>query len=400
MNTSDKELNLLHILLVLLKNIKTIFINFFIIVLIAICISLILPKYYKSSLTFIPQGPTNSNLLSMLGSSFSGDILGSSKFSKRQYISILNSRELQEEIINKFNLIKVYKLTKLPNSLDKSLIQLNKNMLITEEEEGGLGITDIVSISIDVTDKDPQRASDIANFAFDLLKKKSIDLQSKEFQQMITFLADRRKENDSLFEMYKTNLKEFKLKYKLYDISTQVNMAMQVIGNYQAELSVLNTQKAYLETTNFKNYSDLKSIDQKISILNNKINSIEDNKKINIIPGLKNSLDLSNLYYELMKEVETYSQIDVLLTQQIELAKIKSLKNYSDIFLIDSARPAQWKYKPKRIIIVIAITIFYMFCLLGYLFFKEKYIDFQNNSPSKVQYYKQLLRNALLHSKK
>ncbi len=399
-NSNEKELNLLHIVLFMLKNIKAIILNFVIISIVSGVIAFSLTKYFESTVKFIPQGPTGNNLLAMFGSSYSGDILGGSKFSKRQYITILQSRELREEIIKKFDLISVYEQNKLPNALDRSLKILNKKMQISAEEEGGLGITDIVSIEINVVDKSPQRAADIANYAFRLMEKKVLELQNGESQQMLNFLLSQNVLNDSLFDMWKNELKAFKIKYKLYDISSQVTMTMQVIGNYQAELNMLNTQKAYLESNNYSNNIELKSINQKISILNNKLVALEENKNIALIPGLKNSLDLSNQYYELMKKVETYSQISQMLIQQIEITKIKVQKNYTEIFLVDSARPPQWKIKPKRAFVMVGIVSVYMVLCLVFLFFRGSYKTFKEKYPDKYLYYKGQLQSAVFKNKK
>ncbi|NLD93314.1 MAG: hypothetical protein GX639_11680 [Fibrobacter sp.] len=399
-NSNEKELNLLHIVLFILKNIKALLLNFIIISIVSAVIAFSLTKYYESTVRFIPQGPTGNNLLAMFGSSYSGDILGASKFSKRQYITLLQSRELREEIIKKFDLISVYKQKELPNALDRSLKILDKRMQILAEEEGGLGITDIVSIEIKVVDNCPQRAADIANYAYSLMEKKVLELHNGENQQMLNFLLSQNVLNDSLFDKWKNELKAFKIKYKLYDISSQITMTMQVIGSYQAELNMLNTQKAYLESNNYSNNIELKSINQKIAILKNKLIALEENKNVALIPGLKNSLDLSNQYYELMKKVETYSQINQLLIQQIEIIKIKVQKNYTELFLVDSARPPEWKIKPKRAFVMVGIVSAYMvFCLI-FLFFRGSYKTFKEQYPEKYLLYKGQLQSALFKNKK
>jgi uncharacterized protein involved in exopolysaccharide biosynthesis len=169
----EKDFSLFDILVAVLKKRNFLVVNFSAVFLIAVVISLLLPKSYRSTVVFIPPGQSGSGLLSMLGSEITPEALMGSKFSKRQYISLLHSRELREQLINKFNLIEVYKLRKMKNSLDLTLKALNKNVLIKEEEEGGLGITDVLTVSLTVVDHKAQRASDMANCLFDLLEKRS-----------------------------------------------------------------------------------------------------------------------------------------------------------------------------------------------------------------------------------
>src|SRR5271157_3245973 len=122
----EKDFSLFDIIIALFKRKIFLLVNFLAVFTIAIGISITLPKSYKSSLVFIPPGQSSSGLLSMLSNNAPIDLLTGSKFSKRQYISLLHSRELREQLINKFNLIKLYKLEKMPNSLDLALKALDK----------------------------------------------------------------------------------------------------------------------------------------------------------------------------------------------------------------------------------------------------------------------------------
>lgn len=400
MNTNqEKELNLLDIILFFLKNWRVITVNLIVISILSLIIAFSLQKSYKATLTFIPPGPTGNNLFSMFGSNINSDILGGSKFSKRQYVSLLKSRELREKIIKKFNLINVYKTQKVPNPLDMCLKILDKNMLIVENEEGGLGITDIISVDLSIIDIDSNRAAQIANYAFDLLEQKTIELQRKDYQQTIDFLMSRINEYDLMLTEYRKQLKEFQLKHKVYDISNQVNMAMQNIGNLQAELNILKTNKAFFKTMNSDNYAEIKVINNKMSILQKEIDSLENSNKADILPGLKYSLDLSNEYFELRKEVETYFQLKAVIEQQLEVTRIKIKKDFSEIYLIDSARPPQYKFKPKKIIYIIGLVSVYMLFLLCFLIFHELYNKWKREKPEQVISFESRVKACLTNKK-
>jgi uncharacterized protein involved in exopolysaccharide biosynthesis len=385
---AEKDFSLFDILVALLKRKKFLIVNFFTVFLVAIGLSLLLPKSYKSTLVFIPPGQSASGILSMLGGEMSPDALMGSKFSKRQYISLLQSRELREQLINKFNLLEVYKLGKMKNSLDLALKALDKSIIIKEEEEGGLGITDVLTVSITVVDGKAQRASDMANGLFDLLEKKALEMNQRESDLQIEFLNHQMFLDDTLLVRARNELKTFQMTYKMYDIPSQVRMTVRALSQLEADKMSLEFQKTYLLKSFSSQYSEVTSLNEKLAVCNQKIADLEKQYNSGLIPGLQKSLDLSDEYLDRLKEVETYVQLKFLLRQQLEIAKMKLLKSYTGINLIDHARPAQYKFKPKRAYVVLVLTFLYMALLLFWILFKNYYDFIRQNHPEKM---KQLL---------
>jgi uncharacterized protein involved in exopolysaccharide biosynthesis len=381
---AEKDFSLFDILVALLKRKKFLIVNFFIVFLVAIGLSLLLPKSYKSTLVFIPPGQSASGILSMLGSEITPDALMGSKFSKRQYISLLQSRELREQLINKFNLIEVYKLGKMKNSLDLALKALDKSIIIKEEEEGGLGITDVLTVSITVVDGKAQRASDMANGLFDLLEKKVLEMNQRESDLQIEFLNHQMFLDDTLLVRARNELKTFQMTYKMYDIPSQVRMTVRALSQLEADKMSLEFQKTYLLKSFSSQYSEVTSLNEKLAVCNQKIADLEKQYNSGLIPGLQKSLDLSDEYLDRLKEVETYVQLKFLLRQQLEIAKMKLQKSYTGISLIDHARPAQYKFKPKRAFVVLVLTFLYMALLLFWILFKNYYDYVRQNHPEKM----------------
>jgi uncharacterized protein involved in exopolysaccharide biosynthesis len=381
---AEKDFSLFDILVALLKRKKFLIVNFFIVFLVAIGLSLLLPKSYKSTLVFIPPGQSASGILSMLGSEITPDALMGSKFSKRQYISLLQSRELREQLINKFNLIEVYKLGKMKNSLDLALKALDKSIIIKEEEEGGLGITDVLTVSITVVDGKAQRASDMANGLFDLLEKKVLEMNQRESDLQIEFLNHQMLLDDTLLARARNELKTFQMTYKMYDIPSQVRMTVRALSQLEADKMSLEFQKTYLLKSFSSQYSEVTSLNEKLAVCNQKIADLEKQYNSGLIPGLQKSLDLSDEYLDRLKEVETYVQLKFLLRQQLEIAKMKLQKSYTGISLIDHARPAQYKFKPKRAFVVLVLTFLYMALLLFWILFKNYYDYVRQNHPEKM----------------
>lgn len=385
-----KELNLLDFLLVLLKNWKTIIINFIVISIIAFTIAMLLPKSYKAEVVFMPQNKGGSGLLSIIGGSMGADVIGGSFLSKRQYSALLSSRELRERLIEKFDLIKKYKNENKPNPTDFTLKDLKDNVIITEAEEGGLGITDVISISIQVIDKEPEVAAEMANYLYRLLEEKVTELNSIEYSNVMQFMDDQVEECKTKLDSARIIKKQFQLDNHVYSIPEQLSMVIQSYAMAKSEFLAIEKEISYLRRIHSNDYSKIKQLQVKKASLQGTLHKLENSEKNDIFLGLTMSIDLQHKYVDLSRDVETYEQLLSLLEQQYEQARIKSLKDYSTFYLIDKARTPEYKFKPKRAIVILLIVFSYMTILLSFIFIRDYYNNLTTVDPSISEKWKQL----------
>ena len=394
-----KELSLLDFFIVLAKHKIKILINFIFISIVALIIALCLTKLYKSEVVFIPKSNSSSGLFSLIGNNLTADFIGGSSLSKRQYKSVLYSRELREKLIKKFNLVEVYELTDRINPIDYSLKMLKKNIVIEEESEGGLGITDVVSLTIRVIDKDPQLASDMANYIFVLLEEKVLELNKNEFDNVTEFLDLQIAQCEQKLDSTRQLKKDFQFKNKAYNISQQVSMVLQAFGTTKAEILSLDNKIYYLESIHSKDYNGISTLKQKKRAFEQKLREMENSQKNDVFVGLTKSLDLSDEFIDLVTEVETYTHLRSLLKQQLEQAKIKQSKNFSPLYIIDNARPAEYKFKPKRAVVILVIVFIYMFFYISILLLWDHYLYIKKHTPEKLHRINILLDNLSFKKK-
>ena len=122
--------------------------------LLATGIALIIPNEYSSIAQLMPPDPQSLSTVSMLNTLGAGSILPgmpggllATRTPGATTIGILNSRTVQDDIVNLFDLRRIYRC-KL--GLD-ARIELSKRTNIVEDKKSGI-------ISITVTDRDPYRA--------------------------------------------------------------------------------------------------------------------------------------------------------------------------------------------------------------------------------------------------
>lgn len=381
----NNEINLFDVLIILAKHKWKILINFVLISVIALVFALNLTKLYKSEVVFIPKGPGGSGLFSLIGNSISADIVGSSSFTKRQYKEILKSRELREKLIKHFNLIEYFELSEAVNPTDKALKILSEAIQVSEEEEGSLGITNVLSLKIVAVDKDPKLAADMANYMYSLLEEKALELNTNEYREIHNYLSEQLTACQKSLDSVRVIMKDFQYKNHLYDIPQQVSLVLGNIGSLKAQISSIDTEISLMRSTFSSSYSGIDILQQKRRVLQRQLNNIEVKEKKDLFIGLKQSVELREQFTDLFTEKESFTQLRILLKQQLAQADIKMKKDFISLYLVDRARPAEYKFKPKRAFVIILIVIPYMFLVLLFFITFEHYYKMKkaNNNTYK-----------------
>ena len=160
--------------------------------LLATALTFFIPSEYKSTIQLIPPDQSSLSgramLSSMLGSLPSASLmmpdLGGGLLSGRTAggttIGILSSRTAQDDIINRFDLRRVYH-RKLYTEARRDLAS---QTVFDEDRKSGI-------ISVSVTDEDPNRARDIAQAYIDELNKLVNDLSASSARRERIFLETR-----------------------------------------------------------------------------------------------------------------------------------------------------------------------------------------------------------------
>ncbi|RPI06710.1 MAG: hypothetical protein EHM64_02070 [Ignavibacteriae bacterium] len=305
----------------------------------SILVSIILPNWYKSTVTLLPP---KERIATNLPSSASSLLKGLSSVTKigalggnqdtYNYLAILKSRIAKEFIINRFNLKAVYGIS--DSTMDKTIEELEDNFKFVIEEEDYLTIT--------VVDKDPQRAADMANYYVEILNRISLQLSTSEARKNKEFLEGRVAQVRLDLRKAEEDLKKYQEQKGILIISTESGPSMTAVG----ELYAMKVKKEI----------ELAIMGRSVSKLSPELQRVKDelheiNKKIDLIPS--SGIGAVRLY----REVVIQQKILEFIVPLYEQAKVDEQKDVPVILVLDKAVPAERKTKPKRILIV-AITSF------------------------------------------
>lgn len=331
----DEEINLLDYFRVLNKYKKLIIILCVVVVLITMIGSLLMPKLYESTASILSPEETLSTGISLLANPGIQEevmsILGMGQRSSAILVAILNSRNMADAVIKKFNLLQVYK-TNLIEDARKRLKKLT-NISISKKNE---------LISITVWDTNPNRAADIANFYVTNLDLMCRKLALTRARQTRLFIEKRLIQTQERLKKTEEKLMAFKTGHKLVEISEQAKTSIEKAAQLESKITALEVQLKILESYATAAHPEVEKTKLKIKELKRKLNNMTSGKETKgelHIPFSKTpqlELELTRL----MRELKVQEAVFELLTQQYEQVKISEAKDTPTVQILDKAIPS------------------------------------------------------------
>ncbi len=353
-----KEVNVLEYFYLLFKARKFIFWNFVIVICLAAAVSMILPKYYKSKATLMPPRDTQkafgfSDVLAQIP--ITTLRLGSKGSPSEIYMGILKSQTVGISLIDRFNLVKVYKA----EDRDMAFETLSSLTNISLSREG--------LIDIEYQDRDNERAAEICNTYVVLLDSLNQVLNQSSARERADFIEQQRLENDITLENAEMALREFQIETNAISPYQQARIALSVAA--ELEMDILNMEhnlKEYSAKSYTDEHSEISELKKSIKFREDQLHDMRfgspnDTRESLFIP-LQQAPYLTLRYAKLSRRVEILGMLEELLTQHYEESRIQQVNPTTTVQILDRARPASIKCRPKRKLIVLiagAASIFF-----------------------------------------
>lgn len=343
---------------------------------ISVIIVLLIPRWYKAEASVLPpQGGgllgLSGGLSSMLGS-ISPELLkgtgltgGSSSLT---YLAILNSRTVMEDVVNKFDLMKVYDIS--DNSMDKAVKELRQNTNADIDENN--------AIVISVYDKDSQRAASMANHFVSLLNDIYVKLSIEEARNQRLFIEQRYEKNLSDLKGAEDSLRDFQERFKVYSLPEQTRAAISAGASLEAEaiskeveLGVLQSQYGEQAPQVALQRLQIREIQKKLLEMQSG-DALESHGLTSLLPAFSQVPELAVSYLRLYRDVEIQTKLLEILMPMYEQAKIQEQKSTPAVYVLDQAVPPDRPSTPKRVFIVVLIGIFILALLIYFAHLFER----------------------------
>ena len=376
----DDEISLLDLLQTVVDNLRLLVLGPLAVGLLALAISFLVPPTYTAKTQFLPPQQQQSAAASMLQSLGSlGGLAGAAAGIKNpadQYISYLKSVTLQDALIERF---------KLQERYDEKY-KADTRKALTDNAKAVSGKDGLITLEVD--DKDPKFAADLANAHVEELSKLLGKLAVTEAQQRRLFFEkqlQRAKDNMITAEqaLRATGVSDAVLK-------SSPTSAVAAVASIKAQITAqevkLGSMRSYLAET-------APEFRQAMADLANLRNQLTKQEKDEPAQTKNTGGDYISKYRE-FKYQETLFE---LFAKQYELARVDESREGAVIQVLDVAQPPERKSKPKRALVSIITTLAAGFALLLWVFVRQAMRNASQNpeTSGKLQALSSSWRRAL-----
>lgn len=369
---AKKNISFLDYLSVLVRWRKFIIVNFFVVCFIVAGISLVIPKWYKSSATILPPtrdsgfnfGALMNNLpIGALGMGF-----GAVSEEASMVIAIMNSRTVMESVVREFGLVERYK----SENLEEAVRTLRGNVSIELTEENTIKLAATAKTPYFAFRKEDDRVRDLVRdmteYIIHQIDNTNKRLQTEQAKNTRVFIEKRYFQNVEDLKKAEEELSAFQKTYGTIALEEQTKATIDAMAQMKAQLAMkeveLNIQEKYLG----KDHADYIKIKNEYNELKNKFQDLMrgetgTNLDVSVLVPLNQVPTIGLEYVRLYREVKLQESIMEFLLPQYEQAKIQEAKDTSTIQVLDKpSRPIK-RFKPKRSIMVLAAGfISVLFC--------------------------------------
>lgn len=322
----------------------------FAVALVATGVSFLFPKWYTARATILPpnEGGDGFGIMAALIESSALSQLGmlSTASPSDVYAEILESRTLREGLIQRFDLQRLYKR----KNLDLTLKDLATHVRVDVNKAG--------VIEVDVEDRDPKRAADMANALVTGLDDFNRMTFSSRASRSREFLQKRLEDVQVRLTTAETALAAYERSHKV--IAASEASAAEGVGGIIARKLSLQVQRSYVSSYSRSDSPTLRSIDAEIAAIDHELGKFPSLKQ----QGARLALDA-----EIQRKVFT------LLTAQYEDARVQETRDTPTVSVLDRARPPQLKSKPKRSVIVLVATAMATLMAVAWVAWKTRRAD-------------------------
>lgn len=383
---------------VLIKWKKFIILNLFIIAAIASGYSLLIQNTYKAS-TVVMVSPDYSlgmsSITSLLGSkspaaSLGSRLFGGSSETEDIIFGILNSKTAIVNVIDRFNLMEYYNVP--DNNYDRAIKAFTQDI--------NFDLTQNNFIEINVVNKSPVIAAEIANYYVRILDSLNLKINSESARSNRLFIERRYLKNLEDLRVAEDSLYTLQKKYGIVAIPEQIELAYKAAAEIEAQLFQKELFLEVLRNQFGEDSPQYQSLIAELQIIKNKIDRLKKSNEItktsNVFLPFKELPHISISYLRIFREVEIQSKILEIILPMYEQAKVEEIKNIPTVVVIDKAEPPQLKNKPRRSLIVLGFMFLGLFIMLPLVFRMESILNkvsLRNPLEEKeLKYYKTLIK--------
>jgi uncharacterized protein involved in exopolysaccharide biosynthesis len=334
----------------------------------SLVIAFLIPTRYRSTARLMPPDQGGSGMMAMLAAassgsggggsitnslgpslgSIAGDLLGM-KNSSDLFVGILGSHNLQDDLINKFNLRKEYHDRKIEDARD----DLDRHTNFSVDRKSGI-------IKLEVTDHDPKKAAAMAGEYVDRLNEVVAHLNTSAAHRERVFLEDRLVQVKSDLESSEKDFSSFASKNTTIDIQSQAKAMIESGAALQGQLIAAETELQGLRQIYSDSNLRVRALQAQVEEIQRQLQKIVGQRESGSAPEQGDPTDQTLYpsirklpligvgYADLYRDTRVKEAIFEVLTKEYELAKVQEAKETPSVKILDTPDIPEKKYFPPR----------------------------------------------------
>src|SRR5579863_4894062 len=233
---------------------------------VSVVLAFVLPVRYTSTTRLMPPDQVGGGLAATLatltkgGSSGGGDLgmMGSELLGMRTtsdlFVGVLRSRTVQDDLINKFNLRKLYG----DRHIEEARKDLRRRMDVEGDHKSGI-------VTLEVSDRNPQRAAAMARECVEQLNQIVVTLNTSAAHKERVFLEERLGQVQQDLEAAEKDFSKFASQNTALDVKEQGKALLGAAAELEGQLIVAQTQLEGLRQIYTNNNVRVRSLEARIA---------------------------------------------------------------------------------------------------------------------------------------
>ena len=359
-------------------------------------LALLIPKSFESTTRLMPPDRSNGSM-AILGAlsgkatpgavgALADDFLGL-KSSGDLFIGILKSRTVQNDLITKFDLRRMYHVNRWADARDI----LSSKTDISEDRKSGI-------ISIRVTDHNPRLAAAMAQEYIDALNDEVTRLNTSSAHRERVFLEERLTQVQQDLEAAEKDFSQFASKNTALDVKEQGKAMIAAGASLEGQLIAAQTELEGLKQIYADNNIRVRSVQARIDELQRQMQKLagtpepatasgqqsnQPTKSYQLYPSIRQLPTLGVTWADLFRRAAVQEKVFETLTEEYELAKVEEAKETPSVKVLDAPDIPE-RGSPSRSLVVLIGTAVSLLLSMILVLGRARWGEVDSHDPGKL----------------
>ena len=330
------------ILTLLRRRARFIVLNVSVVTLVALVVSLILPKWYSAKAVLLPPTEEESSfsLSQLLPRGLGGVKLPGAPTLSDVFVAVLKSRSVGDRLVSRFDLVRRYR----QRDAEKALNELQSHTSLALGDEG--------TISIAVEDRDPRTAAAMANAYIEELDNFNRLTRTSSARRTREFIQERLAVVEQDLAAAENSLSSYQQRKSVALLSPEARGQAEIGANIMAQKLALEVKLNVLRQSLVESSEEVRRVKEELGAVERQLGTLPQ-------AGVATM--------RLWRDLKVQEQLFELLTAQLEEARIRETRDTPTVQVLDPAVPPLHKSRPKRALVVLAGMLLGGVGSMGYL---------------------------------